>query len=75
MAYLISEPVIDHLLEIAQRAHAKAVGTAFWPLVKDEPIVIELMNAFNALDREAKHAQAPEPWENRILRAQGDTPK
>ena len=65
--YQIKKETIDRILEIAQRAHAKAVQSPFWAMVKENSEVVEMQRALGALESEVKAQQAPPSnpdWQN-----------
>lgn len=66
MAYLLSEQNVDRLLEALRRAHGKAVASPFWPMAKDQPEVMEIINAAAAVESETRKNREVAPNVNAI---------
>jgi hypothetical protein len=59
--YQITEGSLDGFLEVAQRLHSKLSTSAFWPMIRDEPIIMEFINSVRELESQVKASKEVKP--------------
>lgn len=57
--YTIREQSLDHFMDVAQRLHAKLAASPFWYLMKDDPGIMEFINAVREIESQCKSQTAP----------------
>jgi hypothetical protein len=55
--YQIRESTIDHLLELMQIVHTKASGSVYWPILRNEPLVLQVQSALSELESEVRKSR------------------
>jgi hypothetical protein len=59
LMYQITPEAITRLSETSQQLFGKLQTSVFWPLVKDEPVIREFMDALSAIESQVRQQQAP----------------
>jgi hypothetical protein len=57
--FQVAEDSLAKLMEASQQLHGKLVASPLWGMLKDEPLIVNWINALSEIDSQFKKAQAP----------------